>query len=274
VNVNEQALAEAGRHYRKLNVAFWVCMALIPLGVVLPCLVSFIAYEIAGDEWSAPIALSALLWPIVGVAGTLLLRGGRKRARRSLELARLANAFGLRYQRTAPPESYAFLRSISLMENPHIARGENLMEGMPGAWPLMSLDYHYSFHWGSVTEYADQTIVAFVSGFEHLPPFAVVPISIMGRIENLFLGKSGAIGFPHAPQFNSQFAVVGGDAARIAQLVTPQLIEMLLRDKLLTIVAEQGRLLVFRRLTIVRAEDYQGFLAQAYSIAELLASPA
>jgi hypothetical protein len=271
--MNAEALAAAESRYRKLNFWFWAFLALIPLGVVLPCLVSAVAYRIAGDEWSAPIALSALLWPIVGVAGALLLRGGRRRAHRELALVRLAEGFGLRYSRRPPPESYAFLRSVSLLENPHVQSAENLMEGQPGAWPLISLDYHYAFLWGSVTEYADQTIAVF-SGFDQLPPLAIVPIGILGRIENQFLGKGGAVAFPQHPEFNRSFAVVAADPPGVMRVLRPELIELLLSDRLLTVIVDQGRLLVFRRLTIVRADEYQAFLTQAYRVAQLLGASA
>jgi hypothetical protein len=272
VATNEESIAEAERNYRRLNAWFILFLLLIPLGVILPCVISAIAYRIAGDEVSAPIALSALLWPIVGIAGSLLLRGGRKRARRSRDLARLADSFLLSFTRRPPSESYAFLKLTSIFADSHVQSGENQMEGVSGRRPMIALDYHYSFHWGSVTEYADQTIAVFLSGFDHLPAFAVFPIGTMGRIENFFLGKvSGAIPFPQHPQFNSQFAVVGEDPQAITGCLSPRVVDMLLSDRLLSLVVEGGRLLVFRRLTIVKAEDYQAFLAQSFRVAELLA---
>src|SRR5688572_6735178 len=109
---NEAEVAAAQRRHRRINGWFYFFVLLIPLGVILPCAISAAAYQIAGDEVSAPIALSALLWPIVGVAGALLLRGDRKRSRRDLAISRLAGTFGLRYTRRPAPETYAFLRSV------------------------------------------------------------------------------------------------------------------------------------------------------------------
>jgi hypothetical protein len=270
LEANQAEIAAAQRRARWWNTWFWLFVLLIPLGVVCPCLISAVAYRVAGDEWSAPIALSALLWPIVGVAGALLVRGVRKRSRRTLALARLADSFGLRFTYQPPAESYAFLRTVSGMAEPHTQSAENFCEGTSGQFALMALDYHYAYLWGSVTEYADQTLIVFPAGFEALPALAVFPISVMGRLENLLLGKGGAIPFPHEPQFNAQFAVAGEDAARVAACLSRPLIELLLADRLLSLIVEQGRLLVFRRLTIVPAEQYQAFLAQAYRVAELL----
>lgn len=269
-SLNAQELESAQQRWRRVN--FWFCffIVLIPLGVIAPCLVSMVAYQIAGDKLSAPIALSALLWPLVGVAGALLLRGDRQRARRTLALVRLADSFGLTFTYKPAPEKFEFLSTVAVMANPHSKSAENLLEGQSGRFRLLALDYHYAYLLGNVNLLADQTIVVFPEGFAHLPDLAVFPISIMGKLENFLLGKAEAIAFPQFPQFNSQFAVIGRDPQRITACLTPDLQNLLLSDRLLSLVVDQGRLLVFRRLTIIKAEDYQAFLARAYQVAELL----
>lgn len=268
--LNTDSLAEAQRRYRRMNRWWLFSWVLMPLGVVLPCILSIVTYQIWGDEVSAPIGLSALLWPLVGLAGVLLLRGGRARAKRMLALTQLADSFGLRFTCYPRPEQFEFMKSVSFVESSHLQTAQNMMEGTKGRWPLTALDFEYTFFWGSVTEVGSQTIVAFHSGFETLPPLAIIPISTMGRIENMLLGKGDAIPFPHYPAFNARFAVLGADEPSIRSRVTPPLVELLLADPLLTLVVDDGRLLVFRRLTYVNAADYQNFLAQAYRAAELL----
>jgi hypothetical protein len=270
---NAESLALAQRRFGRINALFWFFIVWIPLGVVLPCAASIVAYQIWGDTVSAPVGLSALLWPIVGIAGALLLRGGRKRSRRSLELARLADSLGLRFSLRADVEKLDLLKSISFMANPHAQTGKNLMEGSAGGRPMFALDYEYAYLWGSVTEIGAQTLVMFTSGFERLPPFGVIPISTMGKIENFLLGRRGTISFAQHPQFQRQFSVVGDDAPAITACISPALVEHLLGDRLLTLVVEGGRMLVFRRLTYVQPRDYQTFLAQAYRAAELLSGP-
>jgi hypothetical protein len=269
----DTSLAAAERRYRKVNGWFWLFVAMMPLGAVLPCVVSMIAYRLWGDRVSAPIGLSALLWPIVGVAGALLLRGVRARARRSLGLARLAQSFGLKFTDVPASEKFAFLKSVSFMENPHYQSARNLLEGQTGSWPWIALDYEYTYSWGSVSEVGAQTILAFLAGFERLPPFAVIPIGMMGRLENYLLGNRTPIQTATSAQFNKRFAVVGEDANAIQSCLTQALLEVFLADALLTVIVEGGRLLVFRRLTYVRAEEYQAFLAQAHRVAELLSAP-
>ena len=272
--LNVESLADVRRRYGRINALFWFFVACIPLGVVLPCVASILALKIWGDKVSAPIGLSALLWPIVGIAGALLLRGGRKRARRSLELAWLADSLGLRFLLRSDVAKLDMLKSISFMANPHAQKGVNLMEGSAGGWSMFALDYEYAYLWGSVTEIGAQTLVVFASGFERLPPFGVIPISTMGKIENFLLGRRGTIPFAHEPQFQHQFSVVGDNAPAVTACIGPELVELLLGDRLLTLIVDDGRLLVFRRLTYVQPRDYQTFLAQAYRAAELLTAGA
>jgi hypothetical protein len=66
--------------------------------------------------------------------------------------------------------------------------------------------------------------------------------------------------------------VVGDDEAAILRCLNRELIDLLLSDRLLTLIVEDGRLLVFRRLTYIRAEHFQAFLAQAHRVAELLSA--
>jgi hypothetical protein len=264
-------LVDAQRRYRRISGWFWFFVACIPLGVVLPCIASIVAYQIWGDTVSAPVGLSALLWPIVGVAGALLLRGGKARARRSLELARLASSCGLEFTVQPAPEKYGFLRDVSFMANPHYQQARNLLEGTPGGRRMLALDYEYTYSWGSVSEVGAQTLVVFPSGFERLPHFGVVPTGVMGRLENFLLGDRGRITLPHASNFAQYFAVVGDDPAAIAACFSPQLVNLFMNDRLLTLLVEDGRLLLFRRLTYVPARDYQAFLAEAVQVANLLA---
>jgi hypothetical protein len=270
--LNEQALAAAQTRFGRWNLMFWGFVLLIPLGVILPCVAGIVAYRVAGDEYSAPIVLSAFVWPIFGVAGALLVRGARARAKRSLALVQFAESFGLRFEPRPAKEKYAFIKDVSFMAEPHTQSVTNYLEGTAGRWPLVVFDYAYAYLWGTVSEIGEQTIATFLSGFDHLPPLGVIPISTMGKIENFFLGKGDTIAFPHEPSFSRCFAVVGDDEAAILRCLNRELIDLLLSDRLLTLIVEDGRLLVFRRLTYIRAEHFQAFLAQAHRVAELLSA--
>lgn len=267
--LNAAELAQAQRSYQRRTGWFWFFILCIPLGVVLPCLLSAVSYRIWGNKVSAPVALSAFLWPLVGIAGSLLLRGGRRRARRAIELAQLGDSVGLKYTRAPARDSYEYLKTVSVMENPHHQYATNMLIGTAGGRTLQALDYDYSYHWGSVTEYAQQTLVVFPAGFERVPPFFVVPNTLTSKLENMILGNRGRIPFPNVPQFSSDFSVVGDHAPSAVACVTP-LIPLFLQDRLLTVFVDQGRLLVFRRLTYLPADQYRAFLATAFHIAEVL----
>ena len=269
-DADSSSLADAQRTYSRWNVWFWLFVACIPLGFILPLVVAVFAFKIWGDTISAPIGLSALLWPIAGVGGALLVRGARKRARRSLGIARLADARDWQFTTNPAPQKYEFFKTVSFMKDPHTCTGKNLVESHAGRFPWMALDYEYWYLYGTINEVGSHTIVAFLSGFEQLPEFAIIPIGVVGRIENLFLGKGGAIESPLDNQFNRLFGVYGDDAKAVQRCLSRKLIDMFLADRLLTAVVEGDRLFVFRRLTYVAADEYSEFLARTRAIAELL----
>jgi hypothetical protein len=267
-----EAVSAARRRWQRYNAIFWLNIFAIPLGFILPCVASIFAFKLRGSDVSAPIAYSAFFWPLGGLAAALLVRGGRARARRSLQLAELAEKLGLEFTYLPPRERYTFLHDVSFMASPHFSSAKNYMQGTPGGRQMLSLDYSYTYAWGSVTEVGEQTLVVFPGGFDHLPPLGIVPISTMGKIESYLLGNRNKNPFAD-PRFTSQFVVVGDDYTHIAAVISPTLIETMLADRLLTVVAEQGMLIVFRRLTYVAASDYQAFLAEAFRVAELLSPP-
>lgn len=263
------ATREALRHYRRYNLWFWFFLLCIPLGVVLPCTVSVVAFKLWGDTVSAPIGFSAFFWPLLGLAGALLIRSSRKRARRSYDLAKLAQTLNLTFTRKPDVEPFAFLKSVSFMADPHTQKVTNLFVGTPNGKLLQALDYEYTYFYGSVTEIGSQTLAVVTGGFAHLPEFGIIPTGIMGKLENAVLGKFDTIAIPHLPGLNQNFYIVGEDAPRVTAVATA-LSQILLSDRLLNVIVEDDRLIVFRRLTYVTAHEYQAFLAQAFRIAEVL----
>ena len=203
----------------------------------------------------------------------MLLWGNRSRSRRSFALAKLADSLGMLFTASPARDRFEFLKSVSLMANPHKQSARTLVETVPDGRPSMVLDYKYVYFWRPEHEIGEQTIVVFAE-FESLPAFGVTPISRIGKLENLVLGQRGKILFPEAPEFSKNFAVVGENAPAIIACIGPSLIELLMADRRLTLSVENGRLLVFRRGVYWPVRDYQTFLAQAARIAELLAGGA
>lgn len=270
-SANASFVVEAERRYRRVNRLFWLFVAVMPLGVVIPCVASIAAYQIWGDTVSAPIGFSALFCPLIGLAGALLIRGSRRRVRRSLELARLAATWGMQFRQKASPEVCEMLKSMSLMANPHTQMGVNQLESVAGNHRITTLDYEYRYFYGAVNIIGWATIVVYHGGFDRLPQMAVVPLGVMAQIENALLGKGDAIKFPHDPEFDRRFAVVGNDPQSILACLSPPLFRTFKNDPLLTLLSEDGRLLFYRRQTYVRPSEYGAFLAEVHHIAEWLA---
>jgi hypothetical protein len=156
------------------------------------------------------------------------------------------------------------------MMDPHSQKGKNLVQGQSAGLAWQSLDYEYTYFYGSVTTIGEQTLVIFPTGFCHLPEFAIVPLGLAGKLEEFFLGRGSAIESRQNKRFNKEFGVYGDDEPGIQRCLTRKLLGLFEDDPTLTVVVESGALYIFRRLTYVRAEGYGEFIAKAEQIGRLL----
>src|SRR5947199_355895 len=76
-----------------------------------------------------PFVLLAVLVPFVGRGGLMLMAADRSRYRRSLELARHADAWCLKFAQWHPRQSYEFLGDFRLFRNPTQDSATNFMSG-------------------------------------------------------------------------------------------------------------------------------------------------
>lgn len=246
----------------------------ILLGPLAALVLSVVVYEIAGSQVSAPIGLSAPLWSVAAIALALLVRSSRQSAKRSWELSQLAAKFDLEFFSKAPEDFCQFLKTFSFMENPFEATGRNLMRGNPGGRAIVALDYKYGYFYGAVSVIGEQTIAAFPNALSGHADLAIVPIGLADQFLNRVAGTPPAIRTPEAPQFERQFRVATHDAAAAVRVLNTELVNMFLHDRQLTVVVENGHLLVFRQLTYIPVKEYQDFLAKAFRLAELLGAAA
>lgn len=234
---------------------------------MLPCVIGGIVGKF-NQEVGPWIALSGLLWPIVGVAGVLIRWGDKKRAKRTLELAKLAESWNMRFTYRPQREQYAGLESFQLMADPHAQVARNMFEGAFQNSRLWALDYEFRYFLGVVNLVGKQTVVVLENGFERLPEFAIVPQNWAERLENSIMGKSFLQSFvvPGAHDFNHYFAVAG-DPAEVLPRLSPEAVQFFLQDKGLTLEVNAGRILLFRRENYLRPEEYGPFLRTAASLA-------
>jgi hypothetical protein len=271
---NEQAIRELERHLGRVTAFFYASVAAIPLGLLCPCGLAAIAHRVAPD-YSQWIALSAFFFPLVGLAGALLVVGDRSRTRRSLELARMADDLGLRFTVQPAADRMDFASSfpvLNLLKTPHSEQGANLLEGTYKGRRLAAGDYTFLGLLGYKHFVAKQTVTVFLAGFETLPPFAILPQTWADRFEQALLGTSPGktLKVPGEKDFNRSFVVVGTERDAILARIGAGLIDLFLDDGRLALEVQGGMLLVYRRDTVLASKDYEDFLRVAHRVAREL----
>jgi hypothetical protein len=273
---NTEALADLRRRSARVAALFWAGVVAIPLGVVCPCGLAAVIHRVAPD-WSQPVALSAFLLPLVGVAVVLLLLGDRARYRRSIALAELADDLGVQYTHKPARDRTAFVGSFprfNLHRVEHSGQGTDLLQGVSKGRPLAAFDYSFLWLLGYKHVVSRQTVAVFTAGFEGLPELAVIPRTWADRFRQFILGESlgPTIKVPGEQDFNRHFLLVGTERPAVLRCLTEDVLDALLEDTRLQVEVGGGMLLVCLREVTVGADGYEDFLATANRIARALAN--
>ena len=275
---NAGVMAGLRRRQSRLAAVFYGGLVAIPLGVICPCGLAAVVYQVA-PEWSQDVALSSFLLPLVGLAAVLLVMGGRSRARRSIALCRLADSLKLRFEDAPEKDQFNFLAVfpvLNALRVPYSGEGANLLEGTYRRRPLTAVDYTTLHLLGYQHFVRRRTAAVFTAGFERLPSFAVVPQTWADKFEQAVLGPTAPgkkVAVPDEKEFNRHFAVLTeANRAALVACLTPAVIDAFLEDKNLSLEVYDGMMVVHRRQTVVAAAEYEEFLRTASRIAQALPS--
>jgi hypothetical protein len=261
------------KRYRRLMTIFYGGLVAIPLGLVCPCGLAALLRRWR-PEWSPTVALSGFLLPLPGLAAALLVLGARARFRRSLALAKLADAWGLRFTYQPAREEFAFLDRLSFhlfRRQPWNGSGLNLIEGTFKRRTLRALDYSFLHLVVNRPVVSSQTVVMFPEGWGGFPDFAILPQAWSDRLRRLLQGtpeKTFAV--PEEQEFNRHFLVAGERRNAILACLSAEVIDLFLEDRELALELFQGVFVVYRRDRVIPAEEYESFLLQACRVAREL----
>lgn len=257
--------------YRFYNRLFWLGIFGIVLFPFMSVVVAFIAFQVTKDSnISAPIGLSSPLWLVAGVALALLVRGARKRARRSLDLAKLAESLQLDFSKSASESMLSLLKSISFMENPTSAKGKNVLISKDKNLPHFALDYFYAYDYGAMSFEADESMVVFPGIVQQLPDMFIFPMGVADRLLSQVFGAFQQVPVPNAPEFPKYFRIGSVDPAAAQKAFSPALLEVFRQNPKLSVVIEDGTLIVFYQLQHVPPKAYTQFLSAAHQMAKAL----
>jgi hypothetical protein len=269
--VQSESMQAALKRYRVLNRLFWLGLVGIVLFPVAALMVALVVYQLTkNSNLSSPIGLSAPLWSVAGVALALLVRGARKQARRSVDLAELATEGHYEFALNASSSLLERLSTISFMRNPTSAKGRNVLSSVDENTPHFALDYFYAYDYGAVSFEADESLVVFPELVPHLPDLCVFPMGLGDRLLSQFFGAFQQVKVPAAPEFTRRFHVGSADPATAQRMITVPLRQVLQRNPELSLVIEEGTLMVFSQLHQIPAQEYHEFLAAAKQLAHAI----
>lgn len=268
-----QSKQAALQGYRFYNRLFWLGMFGIFLFPVAALVVAMVVFQVTKDSnLSAPIGLSAPFWSVASLAMALLVRGARKRARRSVELAKLAETVPLEFAMKASSSMMELLKSISFMQNPTSAKGRNVLSSADKSLPHFALDYFYAYDYGAVAFEADETLAVFPGLAPHLPDLFVFPMGIGDRLLNLFFGSFQQVNVPAATELAKRFRIGSSDPDAAERVMAVPLVQVFQQNPELSLVIEEGTLIVFYQLKQVAPKAYAQFLSAANQLAQAVRS--
>lgn len=265
---SSESLQAALKKYRSLNRLFWLGLLGIVLFPVAAVIVAAVVYQITkNSNLSSPIGLSAPLWSVAGVAISLLVRGARKQARRGVDLARLAEEEHYDFALQAAKPELDLLNSVGFMQNPTSAKGRNVLSSVDGTVRHFALDYFYAYDYGAISFEADESLVVFPDLVPDLPDLCVFPIGVADRLLSQVFGAFQHVELPSAPEFTKRFHVGSADPAAAQRMITVPLRKVLHQNPDLSLVVDNGTLIVFSQLQLIPAASYAGFLTAAKQLA-------
>jgi hypothetical protein len=271
--IQSPSMRAAVRKYRFYNRLFWLGVTGIFLFPVVAMIVAAVVFQITkNSNISAPIGLSSPLWLVAGVAIALLVRGSRKRARRSVELAKLAESLNLEFAMDANGSMMDLLKSISFMENPTSAKGRNVLVSADKSLPHFALDYFYAYDYGAVSFEADESLVVFPNLVPQLPDLFIFPMGIGDRLLSQVFGAFQQVSVPTAPEFPKHFRVGSSDPVAAQNVINVPLLQVFHQNPKLSLVIEDGTLIVFYQLQHVPPKLYKQFLSAAHQLALAVSS--
>jgi hypothetical protein len=229
------------------------------------------------------LALCGILELGVGLTGAFLLWRARGKYRHALAVAEQAERMGFLF--TESPEEYQYesLRSLRVFRSAKSDSARHLIRGQANGTRVMALDYAIciaaaedtnvvlkamlALHSkGRARSVRTQTVVFLPRAAGGVPNFVLRPKTWAERVSRL-LGDR-LTGRPERSEFDKRYALRGGKGE--GACLTPQVMELCLAGKGLTVEGFDGLLAVYRRNKVADAAEYPAMIATALRLAEAL----
>lgn len=269
--MSRHSLIGIQRHYRRLNLLFWIGIMGIILGPVLMLILAAVVYQFAGSDVSSPIGLSSPFAAVAAIALALLVRTSRKTARRSLEIAKWAESQDYDYDWKPEEEDWRLIAEMSVWNNPTSMKLNNLIQFRQNDVEIIIADFKSEHFYGAVTTWSEQTLVVFPDAADPELDLLVLP---KGRADRL-LGKFVDMGsderfrqLPLARHFH--IGCLGPFDTTELQQCLSSLSALFRQDPQLCLIVEQGHVMLFRQLQLLNPSDLRQLLATSWNARQMI----
>ena len=220
----------------------------------------------------APLAL-ALIATVPTVIAILIWSFFRREKERTAQFKQIADRMGLLFY---PKGDATFLENLShlhLFSQGHSKKVSNLLRGVSGQLggtdqaEVRIFVYRYVTGGGQHSRSVRQTVIAFRSPELHLPQFALRPENLFHKIGAAFGYQN--IDFDAHPKFSKKYLLRGNDEQKIREVFTRQLLAFFETEEGVSVEADGGRLIFYRRGKRIRPEDVGPFMEQGLRVLRL-----
>jgi hypothetical protein len=260
---NAAEAATVRRRHRRRLILMVVFAALMPVGCLVPGALAFLL----PDGAMTALCVTALVLPLVGLGGCMLMIGDWFKSRRSLALLEQAERLGLRYtERPAGGEVAWLARLRSYRFTDGGGQGANLLRGAVDDEELWAVDYtcwsddHRSVYY--------QTVFVLRGAVPDGPDFLVTPRGWLDKLGRIFGDKS--IELPRHEGFSRDHRIDGDDAEAVRDCLRKAVVRLLERSPELTVEVHSGDLIAQRYGHRPKPDDYPRAIAQLRELAAAL----
>lgn len=243
----------------RLRMWLWGFVLWIPVTLVIPTILAIFLLE---GMTAQLLGLGAVLLPMVGLAGLLLMANDLSKAKHHLNIAVVGQEMGLRFFQKADPQSLDDLNQFSSFWFADATSGQFQLSGQLNGVLVEILEYILEDRARAAPVFHVQTVFLFQHGIEDIPSFVARPRYLVGSIREALgwetIQIADRVG---ATEFQRNFILLGDDPEYVVDIFTDEMIELCLEEPTLTVEVQGDLLLLHRRGQIVKPESYDAVVA-------------
>jgi hypothetical protein len=246
VEGNAPILADLRRRQARTRSLYRFFFWLMPVGALAPCLV---ATALPDDASRTAFGVAAFVLPIVGFAGTLLMRGDRKMYDRRVALAEQADGWGLLFIENPEEKLFGRLNACDSFHDVLSHDARNMALGTYRGVTVTALDYQ-TLQRGALGSYpGNQTVVFLPDALPNVPNFQLLQRGWFSKASSNAPAGATEVNLRGEEQFHQAYVLLSDQPNQVAALFTSALTAWCLSRQAAQVEVHEGSLLLFRKNT-------------------------